>query len=141
MNFVPPGGTSFVSIGDLVEGLILLAEKGRAGERYIFCAENMEYKVLAERIAGVLQVKAPHFTLPRFTYYPALGAVKLIELFSGIPNKKINLITAQILEESYGYKYFNSQKAKDELGWRPKKSLEEAVSEAFEYYKREGLIK
>ncbi len=140
MRFVPPGGTSFVAVDDLVEGLILLAEKGRAGERYIFCTENMEYKVLAQRIARVLKVKEPRYALPGFTYYPALCAVKGMSLFSRFGKGKINLMTPQILKETYGYKYFSSKKAKEELGWSPSQSFEEAVENAFKYYKENQLI-
>jgi nucleoside-diphosphate-sugar epimerase len=140
MNLVPPGGTSFVSVDDLVNGLILLAEKGKPGERYIFCTENMEYKTLVQRIARTLGVKEPKNTLPRISYYPALCAVKGMELLSGLMKKEVNLMTPQILKESFGYKYFNSAKAKNELGWKPLQTFEEAVEKAFNYYKENNLI-
>lgn len=140
MKMIPPGGTSFVSADDLVEGLILLAQKGRQGERYIFCTENMEYKALAQRIAKTLGVKEPSYILPCSFYYPALWAVKGIELFSGFTNKKTDLMTTQILKETFGYKYFSSGKARDELGWKPSQSLEVAVERAFNYYKENQLI-
>lgn len=140
MKFIPPGGTSFVSIDDLVKGLLLIAQKGRPGERYIFCTENMEYKMLAQRIAKILQVKAPCLTLPGISYYPALLASKGIELFSNLKEGRLNLMTAQILKESYGFKYYSSKKAGDELGWKPLQSFEEAVEKAFDYYKENQLI-
>jgi dihydroflavonol-4-reductase len=140
MKLVPPGGTSFVSVDDLVEGLMLLSEKGKPGERYIFCTENMEYKTLVRRIARTLGVKEPKYTLPGFSYYPALLAVKGLEVFSGLTKNKVNLMTAQILKETYGYKYFSSEKAKKELEWKPLQSFEEAVKKAFNYYKKDRLI-
>lgn len=140
MKLVPPGGTSFVSIDDLTEGLMLLSKKGKPGERYIFCTENMEYKILVRRIARTLGVKEPKYTLPGFSYYPALLAVKGLEFFSGFKKDKVNLITTQILKETYGYKYFSSEKARKELGWKPLQSFEEAVKKAFNYYKKNRLI-
>ena len=139
MKFIPPGGTSFVSADDLVEGLILLAQKGRSGERYIFCTENMEYKTLVQRIARILKLKGPRFVLPRFTYYPALLAMKGIESLS-FTRVKLNLMTAPILKESYGFKYYSSRKAKEELGWKLSQSFEEAVEKAFKYYKENLLV-
>jgi dihydroflavonol-4-reductase len=140
MNIVPPGGTSFVSVDDLVDGLILLADKGKSGERYIFCTENMEYKTLVQRIARTLGVTEPKKTLPRISYYPALCAVKGLDLFSGLMKKDINLIATQILKETYGYKYFKSAKAQKELGWKPKQTFEEAIQKASDYYKEHELI-
>ncbi|MHC4183738.1 MAG: NAD-dependent epimerase/dehydratase family protein [Planctomycetota bacterium] len=140
MKFVPPGGTSFVSVDDLVNGLILLSEEGKAGERYILCTENMEYKVLTSRIAQTLGKKSPKYTLPAFSFYPAFLAVKGIELLSSVAKGKVNLMTSQILKETFGYKYFSSKKAKEELGWRPTQSFEEAVNKAVNYYKKEHLI-
>ena len=140
MNLVPPGGTSFVSVDDLVNGLILLAEKGKPGERYIFCTENMEYKALIQRIARTLKVKEPKYTLPRVSYYPALCAVKSMELLSNLTKKEINLMTPQILKETFGYKYFNSAKTQNELGWKPNQTFEETVEKAFNYYKENHLI-
>jgi nucleoside-diphosphate-sugar epimerase len=140
MRFVPPGGTSFVSVDDLVNGLLLLSEKGVPGERYIFCSENMEYTMLTRRIADTLGVKKPKYTLPAFSFYPALLAVKGMELFSGFAKGKVHLMTTQILKETYGYKYFSSKKAQEKLGWRPSQSLEEAVDKALNYYKENKLI-
>lgn len=137
MRLVPPGGTSFVSVDDLVEGLILLADKGRPGERYIFCAENMEYLVLAQRIAKTLKVKEPRYKLPAISYYPALWIMKGME---SVARSNSSLMTAQILKETYGYKYFNSEKARVKLGWKPSQSLETAVEKAFDYYRDNNLI-
>lgn len=141
MKIVPPGGTSIVSINDLVNGLTLLALKGKSGERYIFCTENMKYKALLERIAKTLGVKAPKYVVPAFSYYPALLVVKIIELIGRLFVKnRVNLITTQILKEVYGYKYFNSSKARQELGWVPSEMFEIAVKEAFDYYKKKNFI-
>ena len=140
MRFVPPGGTSFVAVDDLVDGLLLLAQKGRPGERYIFCSENMEYKELVARIANVLGAKPPLYTLPRFSYYPILLLVKSSELLAGFKKKAINLMTTQILKESFAYKYFNSDKAMKELGWQPGVSLEDSVKNAYAFYKDEKLL-
>lgn len=140
MKLAPPGGTSFVSIEDLIEGLILLAHKGRSGERYIFCAENMEYKILFQRIAKTLKLKEVRFKLPQFTYSPVLLVIKCVEPFLSLTRSGVNLLTPQILKETYGYKYFSSKKAREELGWKPIQNFEEAVQKAFNYYKENNLI-
>lgn len=140
INFVPPGGTSFVAIDDLITGLLLTAERGKAGERYIFCSENMQYRVLTKRIASVLKVAPPKYVLPNLFYWPALCGVKCLELLESLLQRKQSLINVQVLKESFGYKYFNSNKAKEQLGWIPTQSFEETVKSAFDYYKTQHIF-
>jgi dihydroflavonol-4-reductase len=140
LHFLPPGGTSFVSVEDLVSGIMLAAKKGRTGERYIFCTENMTYATLGRRIAGALGVRAPKYVLPNFSYYPAKAAVKGLSLLRQFRDDRINILSTQILQESYGYKFYSSDKARKELGWKPKQTLEAAVEEAFRYYLANNLL-
>ncbi|MDP2939643.1 MAG: NAD-dependent epimerase/dehydratase family protein [Candidatus Omnitrophota bacterium] len=139
IKFAPPGGTSYVTVNDLIDGLILLAQKGRPGERYIFCNENLTFFELFNRIATVLGKGGIKFILPRWTYLPANVAAFLKDKLT-FRKRGFNLITPQIIKESYNYKYYSSQKARESLGWSPKETLEEAVTEAFKYYLKEGLI-
>jgi len=140
IRFAPPGGTSYVTVNDLVDGLIVLAKKGKSGERYIFCNENLTFLQLFNRITKVLGRNEIRFKIPRWTYVPVVMAGCIKDSVIGSNDRKTNLATAQIIKESYNYKYYSSQKAKNELGWKPRSSLEEAVGGAFKYYRREGLI-
>lgn len=140
LKFVPPGGTSFVSVDDLADGLMLLAEKGQKGQRYIFCTENIDYFTLVQRISRVLGVNQERRLLPGITYYPALVAVKGLELLSKGSGKSVNLLTTQILQETYNFKYYSSGKSRELLGWKPRQSLEDAVGDALSYYKDNGLL-
>jgi dihydroflavonol-4-reductase len=140
LKFIPPGGTSFVSIDDLVDGLILLSEYGRPGERYIFCTENIEYKELVQKIAETLGVDGPKFTFPVFFYYPAFLIVKILELILTFKKENNILVSPQILKETFGYKYFDSQKARKELGWQPCVELSDAVKKAVDFYRKHGLM-
>lgn len=141
MLLAPPGGTSFVGMDDLVEGLILMSGCGRPGERYILCAENMSYDILCRRIAKALGAKEPRFILPRSLYLPAVLAGRIFEIFSESSGKRVNLITGSIVREMFKYKYYNNAKAVSELGWRPKQTLEDAVGKAYKFYKEKGLIR
>lgn len=140
LKVAPPGGTSFISVNDVIEGLILLIEKGRNGERYIFAAENLEYIDLFNKIAEVLKVKKVKYKLPNFLYYPAVSSAKGLEMLFNIFNKRPTLLTSQIIKETFGYKYFSSKKARQELGWQPRVEIGDAVKKAFEFYQKEGLI-
>lgn len=140
IKFAPPGGTSYVNIDDLVDGLLLLAEKGKAGERYIFCNENLTFLELFNRIAKVLGRKEIKFKIPRWTYIPIIASTYILDKIIGQNGDKINLVTPQIIKESYNFKYYSSKKANDKLDWKPQKSLEEAVIKAIDFYKSKGII-
>jgi len=140
LRFMPPGGTSYVSVDDAVEGLILLMEKGRMKERYILCAENLTYKDLCRRIASALGVQEPRSTLPAFLSGPSVLGVSILESLLGVFNIRPSFLSSQIVSELFRYKYFSPEKSKRELGWSPRVSLEESVRRAFDFYRAEGLV-
>src|SRR5262249_44099148 len=78
-----PGGFEFVSADDLVEGLLLAMERGRAGQKYIFSTQFLTIDDLLgiyERITGK---RRPRLRLPTPIMYaiahvtqPVLRALK-----------------------------------------------------------------
>lgn len=162
MRVLPPGGTSYVSVSDLVRGLELIALKGRAGERYILSTENLSFKELVQRIAKQITVETQYFAsqsnaqsidametqsiaslqrfvLPSLALPPLIPLIGLKEQFAK-SSAKVNLMTVKILKDSFGFKYFSSEKAKKELGWHPSEKLEDAVSQALKFYKKNNLL-
>ena len=140
MKIIPPGGTSYVALTDLLRGLELLAEKGACGERYILSSENLSYRMLVSRIANVLSVTLNPLTAPGFTRDILVAATWLMERVRPKQEGRINLVTPQIISESFGYKYFSHQKAQHALGWTPEVPLEQAVLDAVGFYRKEKLI-
>lgn len=136
IKFAYPGGGGTVAVEDLVEGLILAMKKGRAGERYILSNENSSYFERYNLIASILKKPKIRIKLPRITYYPMylLGAILPIIL----KNPPINTET---IRWSYNFRYFDSSKARKELGWQPRIPLEESFKNAIKYYKKIGVLK
>ncbi|MBF0219411.1 MAG: NAD-dependent epimerase/dehydratase family protein [Gammaproteobacteria bacterium] len=143
MRLIPPGGSSYIGIKDLLAGLLALAQNGRRGERYILNSENLTYADLTRRIAVVVKAAPPSFVLPRVARRPAIAAAWSLERLQRLRGATggVNLVTPQIIRESFGYKYFSAAKAQRELGWQPQQSLESAVAEAMAFYLKEGLLK
>ncbi|MFH1996306.1 MAG: NAD-dependent epimerase/dehydratase family protein [Candidatus Omnitrophota bacterium] len=135
MKYAPPGGTSVVSVDDLIDGLILLSRDGAPGERYIFANEKLEFIDLINRIAKVSGARFVSKRIPRLLKMPAVLTASCIELFK----KDSIFISSQIVKELFGYKYYSSKKARAELGWDPKVNIEQAVLKAISFYKANGL--
>jgi dihydroflavonol-4-reductase len=60
------GRNSFVDVRDVAAGMVLAAEKGKRGERYILAGENLGYGEIFERIAAVAGVQAPKRAVPKW---------------------------------------------------------------------------
>jgi dihydroflavonol-4-reductase len=71
LRFHAPGGLSFVDARDVAAGLVALAEKGRAGERYILTSPegNLAWPEFFARIAEVTGVRR------RMAHLPARAAL------------------------------------------------------------------
>ncbi|NIM89946.1 MAG: NAD-dependent epimerase/dehydratase family protein [Candidatus Aminicenantes bacterium] len=130
-----PGGNSIVAVSDVVEGLMLAMEKGRSGRRYILNSQNIEYIDLFNIIAKVINSNKIKRKIPKIAYFPLVFVAMLLEKI----DKKAKL-TPEVLFFSFRFRYFDSSRAKKELGWIPEQDLEVTVREAADYYKKRGMI-
>ncbi|SHI35645.1 NAD-dependent epimerase/dehydratase family protein [Pseudozobellia thermophila] len=62
-RFYPPGGTGFVSVGDVVEMMAQLMDSNIKNERYIAVAENWTYREIMTQIAQAMGLKPPSIEL------------------------------------------------------------------------------
>lgn len=131
----PPGGTNIVDVRDVVKGIILLMEKGKAGENYILGGYNYRYSKINQIIADVVGKKAPARILPRWIRAPVYHILSLVETFS----KKPMEVTSDNLDSAFKFRYFDSTKAEKEFAWTPQFSFETTVRDSFEWLKTENL--
>jgi len=136
----PPGGTSYVSINDLIDAHILAMEKGKPGERYILVKENLRYIDLFNRIAQALHSKIIRFVLPPTAHYPLYYSMMTAESLLHFFGLRELPISSHILDELFMFKYYSGKKAEKELGWRPREDLETAVVDAMEYYRKQKMF-
>jgi dihydroflavonol-4-reductase len=106
---------NFVGVGDLAEGFVAAALKGRAGERYLLGGENIAMRALLSRLEVASGVAMPKAVLP---YGVALLAglvdTGIVARVTGnapkAPLTGVRLAGRRIA--------FSSAKAERELGWR-----------------------
>lgn len=139
-RIAPPGGTSAVSVRDLVDGHLLAMSKGCSGERYILNGANVTYRDLLSTIARVVGVRGVRWELPRALYGPAYLAAAVLERVLCLAGAKAMLVTPKIVGETFGFKWYSAAKAKRELGWEPQIPLSDAIREAFDFYQKWGLV-
>jgi len=122
MPFYSGKGNNFVDVRDVAAGLMLAAEKGRAGERYILGGENLTYAEFFRMLARVggrwrLRMRMP------------LVLVRLSALIADqLPRKKSRPYLTRAQARLLGlWFYFDSSKAKRELGYAPRPVAESLV--------------
>ncbi len=115
-----------VGVVDAAQALILAAQKGRDGERYIISESYISNENLfkwAENRAGVKRIVGAFPTSLLYLCTTVIGLfVRLFALDSVLTNN-----SAKLLYQTWPLSH---QKAQDELGWQPrpiKVSIEEAV--------------
>ncbi len=135
LKFYPPGGVGIVAVEDVVEATITAWKKGRSGQRYILCSENLLLKDVFEIIAREAGVSPPSIGLTRSILF-ALGKLDdVMEKFgSNGPISSENAWTAVL------YHWFDSSKAKRELGINFKPASY-AIENSIRWSRDHGLIK
>ncbi len=131
LPFYTAGGVNVISLDDVLNGILLALEKGRSGERYILANENITIKKLFEIIAKEAQVPAPKYYLPT----SILHLVGIIGDFLKKGLSQENAYTTSM------FHWFDSTKAKNELGFIPKKSASEAIKDSVQWMRNNGLLK
>ena len=113
----PPGGLNFVDARDVAAILPVAMERGRPGERYLLGGHNLSFVEFFAKLARMTKVPAPLFRAPK-------GKLTLLatELGSSLYKKlgRTPPLSREAVDMASNYWYFDSTKARDELGWSPR---------------------
>ena len=136
LPFAIEGGMNVVYSGDVARGMILAAEGGRTGERYILAGENQTHRQIFSRAAELIGGRPPIGTLPS-AWVRALGTV-----MEGISNLfgtegPLSRDLAGLVGE---YFWFSAAKAERELGFTPT-PFDQTILAAYNWYVRNGYLR
>lgn len=133
---LPSGGSNVVDVEDVASGIAVAAERGRSGVRYILGGENLRFSQIVDRIATVVGRRPRLIRLGSAMRLPMSMAAWLIQRLT-----RSDLITPQIIADTFAFKFYSSDRARSELGWEPRRDFGTSVSAAWEYYQCHGLIR
>ena len=131
---VPGGGMSFVDARDAALGMLLAAEKGKPGTRYLLHSQNLTLRAFAERISRISGVRAPSIGMPRSPLLARLGAEAADRLRVKLPG--VDPITAEM---SQYFWYVDSTRARTELGFSPRDPMD-TLSDTVADLKARGVV-
>ena len=132
----PPGGTYVVDVRDVVQGLLALLDKGRSGERYIIGGFNLKFTDMNVITASAVNAYPPPTILP-LKSKPLL--CKLFALWERTSNKPVN-ISADNIEAGFRCRYFQANKAKQELDWQVNIPFRQSIADAFHWLQARDLV-
>lgn len=131
------GSFDFVDVRDVAEGQILARDLGKPGETYILGGERIELKLLHTLVQKITGRKTPMITIPLPI---AMIMAPLAEFYYKITKTKPR-ITRYSLETVISNSEISSEKAKTELGYKPRKLTESVADTVRWWWKNLGLTK
>jgi nucleoside-diphosphate-sugar epimerase len=132
-----PGGFTFVSAGDMVEGHVLAMEKGRSGQKYIFSTAFLTVDELMSIFEEVTGRKRPSLRMPP-PIMAGIARVSSFVLTNFFPNRPQRFTPAAVRFLRLQRKA-DCSKARRELGYEPT-SIAQAVRDAYDCFVRRGVI-
>jgi nucleoside-diphosphate-sugar epimerase len=131
--------TSICFVEDLVQALILMAEKEKARSQTYYVTDNKAYswkemmKITAEKM-GVYPyvIKIP---------FPLLAsAAQFLEIISKITGKKPMITTRYLFSAKNDFHLYSSQKIQNELGFKHKTEFTKGMETIIEWHKKQNLL-
>jgi dihydroflavonol-4-reductase len=126
----PPGGLNLVDVRDVAAGHLLAAERGARGRRYILGGENLDFPTFFRQMAdaaGFHPRWIPRVPRPVFSVAAAFneirGRLRGKEPYPSLAHARLNRY----------YWFVSSDRARRELGYRPR-SVRESLADAYAWY-------
>ena len=124
----PEGIVTYAFVDDIAEGHILAAEKGRVGESYVLCGPAVPFGEMVDFWAQLTGKRPPAAAIPARLIRKLAPIAEVAESFMELPQ----IYSPAILRVAGASYAAVSDKARDELGWKPR-PIQSGMLETFEW--------
>jgi dihydroflavonol-4-reductase len=131
-------GLNFVHVEDLSRGLRLVAERGRAGERYLLGHENLWLKDFLNLLARETGRSAPEICLPNPLVRLIGCAGEIADLLN--PRSRNAHVCLETALQAGRVQFFRCDKARAELDWKPRHSIQRGIRDAVGWFRQHGEV-
>lgn len=128
-------GFGCLDVRDFANGMVLAGERGRPGQRYLLSGENITADHLVDAVAAISGVRGPRFTAPAFLVKGLVSALGLLRNARG----KQPPITNEVLQILGRSAWYNTTKARTELGWTSR-SLQETLTDTIRWLRAPAAV-
>ena len=128
-------GLNFVGVEECAAGHLLIAEKGKVGERYLLGGENLTLKQMLDTLAKITGLRAPILKIPHGlalgVAYANTAFARLVGREPGIPVEGVKIARHMM--------FVDCARAKRELGFQAA-PVAAALERAVRWYEANGYI-
>ncbi len=128
-------GLNFVGVEDCAAGHLLIAEKGKVGERYLLGAENLTLKQALDTLAKITGLPAPRLKIPHGL---ALGVAYANTVFSRLVGREPQ-IPVEGVKIARHMMFVDCSRAPRELGFQAG-PVAAALERAVRWYEANGYV-
>jgi len=129
-------GLNFVGVEECAAGHLLVAERGKVGERYLLGAENLTLKEMLDTLARITSLPAPGMKIPHGV---ALGVAYVESTLSRLVGREPQ-IPVEGVKIAQHKMFVDCSRAQKELGFQPG-SVAAALERAVRWYQTNGYVK
>jgi dihydroflavonol-4-reductase len=129
-------GLNFVGVEECAAGHLLVAERGKLGERYLLGGENLTLKELLDTLAKITGLAAPTMKIPHGV---ALSMAYVESAFSRLIGREPQ-IPVEGVKIAQHKMFVDCSRAQRELGFRPG-PVAAALERAVRWYLANGYVK
>jgi dihydroflavonol-4-reductase len=129
------GAYDFVDVRDVVEGLVLAAEKGRKGEGYLLTGHVVSVPDILELLHELTGIERPRIRLP---YWFARVASRLTPLYYRL-NRRKPRFTTYSLAVLRSNSRMDCAKACQELGFT-RRPVRESLADSLRWFREAGML-
>jgi dihydroflavonol-4-reductase len=132
--YTPSGGLNFVDVRDAAAAFINALDKGGHQEKYLLGSENMTFAQFFGRLERLSGVSAPMLKVPKKLAMAGSTFISSIYRNWGKPSP----VAPNEVEQAECFWYFDSSKAKEELGFEPR-DPQETLNDTIGYIREKFL--
>lgn len=129
-------GLNVAHVDDVAYGHLLAFAHGAIGRRYILGGEDLSLRAILTLVARLCGRKPPTIELPRRALYPVAWVSAWFARLTHGPEPQV---TADALRMAAKKMYFDSSRARRELGYQSRPAGE-AIADAVAWFRAQGVI-
>jgi dihydroflavonol-4-reductase len=122
-------GLNFIHVGDLADGVLAVADRGRIGERYLLGHHNVWLQEFLQALARTTNRRAPRIPLPQ-------AVIALAGAIGDLTGS--GRVCRETAAHARRRQWYDFSKAAQELNWTPRTSLQTIADEAVRWFEVAG---